>query len=196
MNLRQVLLMLPPSLLLAAGAAAGQGLIPPAFDALWPRWQTRIALQTTNLAPVSLADRASPARGLQGGAVLGDYTFARPSFGNFRATSGVLAGALGGASALAAMALPGQRVSLALQAAGPSLVLTEGPESPSALPYLGLGFSTPASAYGLAVSADVGLVAEHASGLGRAVLGMQGLDAAQRELRLSPVLQLGLRYTF
>ena len=66
------------------------------------------------------------------------------------------------------------------------------------MPYLGLGF-TGAAWRSVAITADLGLVAErpsNAGGLGRAVFGNQGMDSALRDLRLSPVLQLGVRYQF
>ena len=67
------------------------------------------------------------------------------------------------------------------------------------MPYLGVGFTGAAWRGGLEISADFGLVAERpgaAIGLGRALFGSQALDGALRELRLSPVLQFGVRYAF
>jgi hypothetical protein len=67
------------------------------------------------------------------------------------------------------------------------------------LPYLGLGFTGASWSNGLAITADLGLVAEHASaagGVGRAIFGNQGMESALREMRLSPVFQLGVRYAF
>ncbi len=69
-----------------------------------------------------------------------------------------------------------------------------GNESASSAPYLGLGFSSLTLASGLALNADLGWIAE--GSLGRALFGSQGSQAALRELRLAPVLQLGLRYAF
>ena len=40
------------------------------------------------------------------------------------------------------------------------------------------------------------LVAGATGGVGRAVFGNQGMEGALRDLRLSPVLQLGVSYTF
>ena len=67
------------------------------------------------------------------------------------------------------------------------------------LPYVGVGFSGIALDSGLAFSADVGLVADRPSdapGSGRALFGPQPLDAAVRNLRLTPLLQIGMRYAF
>ena len=62
------------------------------------------------------------------------------------------------------------------------------------VPYLGLGFSGALWRNSLAVTADVGMVA--GGSLGKALLGNQGVERALRDLRLAPVLQLGVRYTF
>jgi hypothetical protein len=72
-------------------------------------------------------------------------------------------------------------------------------DNPAAMPYLGLGFTGSPWHGGLALTADLGLVAERpgaAGNVGRAVFGNQGLDGALRELRLSPVLQLGVSVQF
>jgi hypothetical protein len=69
-----------------------------------------------------------------------------------------------------------------------------GNEASSSVPYLGLGFSSLTLASGLSLNADLGWIAE--GSLGRALFGSQGSQAALREMRLAPVLQLGLRYAF
>lgn len=186
------------SLALPAAALAGGGLVAPAADALWPQWQARIALQTAAAAPLSrpsLLDTGTPQRSWQGGALLGDYYFATPSFGSFRASGGLMFGATGGAPLLAAPA--GSRVGLTLQSAGS--LPAPGAETAGSVPYLGLGFSSAAWSSALSLTADLGWVAEQpsaAAGVGRALFGNQGKDKAWRELRLSPVLQVGLRYAF
>jgi hypothetical protein len=74
----------------------------------------------------------------------------------------------------------------------------EGPSQ--ALPYLGLGYSSrwltgPTSAATTwGVSADLGLMA--ASPRSAVRLGQQGLDDTLRELRLAPMLQFGVSYTY
>jgi hypothetical protein len=185
---------------LAAGAGAApanQGLIASAGEWLWPQLQARITLQTAALSPVSLtrlADPGAASRSLQGASVLGDYVFATPGFGSLRATSGVMLGTQGGAPMLFA-------------AAGPRLGVTvfdggfagAAADAPSTLPYLGLGYSSATLWRSVALSADLGVVAGRPAGLGglgRAVLGNQAMDAAVRDLRLAPVLQLGVRYSF
>lgn len=177
---------------------AADGLIAPPADTLWPQWKARISMQTTALQPVSLSgqlDGAGPQRSWQGGAVLGDYYFATPSFGSFRASGGLMFGATGGAPLLSATA--GSRLGLDLQAAANNLA--SGGETPGTVPYLGLGFTSAALGSALSLSADLGWVAAQPSAaidVGRALFGNQGRDSAWRELRLSPVLQVALRYSF
>ena len=89
---------------------------------------------------------------------------------------------------------------LGLSVSGSALPLGNiGADAASAAPYLGLGFSGAPWHNGLSISADIGLVAERLGttpGAGRAVFGNQAMDNAARELRLSPLLQLGVRYAF
>jgi hypothetical protein len=62
---------------------------------------------------------------------------------------------------------------------------------------LGLGQASAAWQNGLALTADLGLVAERLStGNRRAVFGLEASDGLLRDARLSPLLQLGVRYTF
>lgn len=192
---------------LSAGLAVGMvlplaawchdGIVAPAADTLWPQWQARVALQTSML-PLGLPqllEGGSTTRSWQGGAMLGDYYFAKPSFGSFRASGGLMFGSTGGAP-LSAASL-GTHLALAVQGSG----VTPGPgaEMNGTIPYLGLGFTGSAWHRALALTADLGWVAEQpsaAGGLGRALLGSQGRENAWRELRLSPVLQVALRYSF
>jgi hypothetical protein len=124
---------------------------------------------------------------------LGDYVFATPWFGSFRATGGVLFGSAGGAPVLAAPA--GPRLGLAVQGGA---ALSPGQDNTGTLPYLGLGFSSASLLPSLSVTADIGWVAGQSSALaggGRSLFGSQAA-AGLRDLRISPVLQLGLRYAF
>lgn len=181
--------------LLGASAAcqAGDGLVVP--DATWQRWQARIAVSTyessTRLAAASL---------------VGDYYFQGLRLGEsgrtggFRATSGLLLGA--GSAALGAAGVPIRltggmalgRLSLSAMPLG-----AEPVDAGSTLPYLGVGYTSVAAGGGWGFTADLGVVAQNPSAstaLGRALFGSQSVDAAFRNLRLSPVLQLGVRYNF
>ena len=183
---------------LPMAAGAGQGLVPPAADALWPQWKVRIAVQTASVSPLNLSRllEGSPTpRSWQGAALLGDYYFATPAFGSFRASGGLMVGSTGGAPLLPAAT--GSRIGLSVQASG--FAATPGAESAATVPYLGLGFTSASWWDALSVTADVGWVAEQpsaAGAVGRAIFGNQGKDNAWRELRLSPVLQVGVRYAF
>jgi hypothetical protein len=68
----------------------------------------------------------------------------------------------------------------------------------SAAAYVGLGYTGHAKG-GWGITADFGLAAEGNGAtnlLGRSLFGTQGFDNTSRELRLSPVLQLGVSYAF
>ena len=186
------------SVALLAGSApllAAAGLVPPPADTLWPQWQARVALQAGAVAPLTapqLVDAGAQQRALQGGAVFGDYYFARPSFGSFRASGGLLVGPQGGLPLTSTRAGPRLGVALNSALAQPP---SPGVDGPGTVPYLGLGFSSAAWRNSLAITADVGLVAER-PGAARGIFGTQALDGALREMRLLPVLQLGVRYSF
>lgn len=172
---------------------AGDGLVAPAVETLWPHWHARIAVQTAAVSPLSYSqwtDGGSTARSLQGGAVLGDYYFATPTFGSFRASGGLMVGSTGGVPLLAASA--GPRLGLSVQSAG--VAAPGANDAMGTVPYLGVGFSGALWRNTLAVTADVGMVA--GGSLGKALFGNQGMERSLRELRLAPVLQVGVRYVF
>jgi hypothetical protein len=178
---------------LPMAAFAGDGLVAPAVETVWPQWHARITVQTAAVSPLSYshwADGAKAARSLQGAALLGDYYFATPAFGSFRASGGLMMGSTGGAWLSSASA--GPRLGLTVQTAGH--VPPGAAEGLATMPYLGLGFSSALLGSNLALTADLGMVA--GGNLGQALLGNQGMERALRELRLAPVFQLGVRYTF
>lgn len=184
------------SLVLVMGASqAADGLSAPRADSLWPQWQARVQLQTAS--PQAFGESAK-VQEIKGAAVLGDYVLLqRPSLGVFRATGGIVAGSLAGAPLY--KELPGQAPSLFLRGAGLQPRFLTVAENPQPLPYLGLGFSAAPSGSGFSISADLGMVYENPGSsleLGRALLGNQGVERAFRELRLSPMVQLSVRYAF
>lgn len=181
------------SLLAPAVSQSADGLTAPTADTLWPQWRARIALQTSTISPLYGAALLAngPGRALQGASILGDYVFASPSVGNFRATGGLLFGNSAGAPLLSAAA--GPRLGLALNSGAATAT---GQDSPGTLPYMGLGFSSAALLPSLSVNADFGWVAGQSSSLaggGRALFGNQA-GPGWRDLRISPVLQVGLSY--
>ncbi|MGY4827832.1 hypothetical protein ACVNIS_04545 [Sphaerotilaceae bacterium SBD11-9] len=115
--------------------------------------------------------------------VMGDYYFSRPwlgTRGGLRATSGLLLG---------------QRSSL--WSSPSAMDHRSGPdntaEPTSTLPYLGVGYTGLSSKGGWGLSADLGLMAYSRSNMR---LGTQSLDDTMRDLRFSPLLQLGVSYSF
>jgi hypothetical protein len=174
-------------------AQAADGLsVPPSA---WQHWQARVAVSTYEQSPR-----------LAAASLLGDYYFRglrlgdAGTAGGFRATSGLMLGA--GTAPLGAAGVParlGPGPTLGHLVLAPMLPGTESPDAGTTRPYLGLGFTSISAGSGIAFSADVGLVARSAWdtwGEGRTWLGPQGLDATLRSLRLTPVLQIGLRYTY
>lgn len=185
--------------LAAAPSLADGGLSAAAGDELWPSLRARITIQTAAVSPLYLSGLADRGQGLRGGAVLGDYVFAQPSFGSFRATSGVVFGNPAGAppSSIDAQGAA-SRLGLTVHQ-GRALPASVQADAWQAAPYLGLGFNSPLGDGGFSLSADLGWVAESGAAGGdpfRAPLGVQGSDNQRRELRLSPLLQFGMRYTF
>jgi hypothetical protein len=206
MSARTVLLSIAVPLLSTAALAA-DGLAPPNGADIWPQWQARLTVSTTRLAPVSLSAWTDPATAthpsLQSGSLLGDYYLDAPglrlprSLGGLRATGGLMTGARGLApTTTPSMLRSGQRTGLATST---SVVPLAGDTATDTVPYLGVGYTGLALKGGWGFTADLGLVAENPAGaahVGRALFGNQGLDNSLRELRLSPVLQVGVSYSF
>jgi hypothetical protein len=206
MRYRTALLALLGTTTLATGAAwAADGLIVPDGRDLWPQWQARITVSTNTLAPVSLTGVIdSVSRGTQQlGALVGDFYFDAPglrlpsSLGGLRATGGLIAGSRGLAWGMGSALRPPGRFGLSW-AGGSSALTADSTHDP--LPYLGLGYTGMALKGGWGVSADLGLVAEYGSAASvrtaRSPFGVQGMDNMARDLRLSPVLQVGISYAF
>jgi len=193
----------------AAGAVAveGEGLV--ASDrATWPRWQGRLSLGS--MSPLFHPDAMNPdSSGLKVSAasLLGDYYFARSwrgagSGGGFRATSGVFLGSHSSSLLWSSQspALNGHAFNVDRRSVG-GLTLSSGSDGagdPGAVPYLGLGYTGIAGKGGWGFSADLGLMALNPGTvkLGRVFSGNQSLDEALRDMRLSPLLQLGVSYSF
>lgn len=190
--------------------AGGEGLTTDANNSPWARWQARLAVGA--LAPMPDSALGSAARpNAQGGGLVGDYYFAtgaapKGASGGFRATSGVIVGprpALwlaqpSGVAVTAAYATERRSFTnpVALPVSAPN---SEFVSDTAPLPYLGVGYSGLSLRGGWTFSADLGLTARSltpAVKLGRVVNGSQGLDDLLRELRLSPMVQLGVSYSF
>jgi hypothetical protein len=191
----------------SAWAAEGDGLTPNAGQLPWSRWEARLLLG--GAAPTWRADLgAAEAAGLNVRSVslLGDFYFARSmrpdgTASGFRTTSGLIVGPRSAPwSALSAGLQPKTLFSADRRLFGASAAtLASEPSDSSTLPYLGIGYSGLSLRGGWSVSADLGLVAlapGQAVKLGRVFSGTQALDEMLRDLRLSPVLQLGVSYAF
>ncbi len=186
----------------SAAATEGDGLTP------WPRWQGRLSIGTS--APARNAEMARADSGglkVRSFSLMGDYYFAGPvlstvTAGGFRATSGLIAGARssnylsGGSSSLSGRAFSIDQRSAAW-ASPPSLA--EQASELGAVPYLGVGYTGLSSKGRWGFSADVGVMALSPGStvkLGRVLGGGQSLDDVLREMRLSPLLQVGVSYSF
>ena len=191
-----------------AVAAEGSGLTPHPDPSPWvQRWQGRLSLSVQS--PSFRTSLGSDDANLQitGISLMGDYYFARAlpllaSDGGFRATSGLILG--GRAPTWAARPqLGGQVASLSVERrpAGTGLAAYGAdPTADSATkPYLGLGYSGLSAKRAWSFSADLGLVALAAGNavkLGRVFNGGPALDDVVRDMRVAPVVQLGVSYSF
>ena len=190
------------TLLFGLGKALGaDGLVLAKDDEVWPQWQARVTVSTTTLLPVTLSVDSSARSALQSGALFSDFYFDTPglrlpsSFGGLRATGGLIVGPRGLAQGLAMPALrPVQRYGVSLQSGASPLA---GDANNDTVPYLGLGYTGLALKGGWGITADLGLVAENPS-RARALFGNSGQswDNTLREMRISPVFQVGVNYAF
>jgi hypothetical protein len=83
--------------------------------------------------------------------------------------------------------------------AAPQPLLDPGQLGITAMPYLGIGYSDYSLKTGWGFWADIGLVVQSpgsALGMGRVLSGAQSAEDLVRELRMSPMLQLGVNYSF
>ena len=165
--------------LVLAPPGVAEGLTIPDGQIVWPQWQARIAVDGPLVMPTSLTAPAGPPLGSLNSRsqLLGDFYFAAPglqlpaSVGGLRATSGLISG----------------------------LRSTVQTVSTEILPFLGLGYSGLSATRGWGITADLGLALENPASAvraGRALLGNQGFEQALREVRLSPVFQVGVSYAF
>jgi hypothetical protein len=123
--------------------------------------------------------------------------------GGFRATSGVIVGARsslwGGLATGTGNGLLSVDRRLFGQSPGLPANFADASADSGTLPYVGVGYSSVAARSGWSFSADLGLVSlspGNAVRLGRVVGGGQNLDDVVHDMRLAPVLQLGVSYSF
>jgi len=183
---------------------AGQGLTVPADQLSWPRWQARVQLNSDAIATTSLTEQiqAFTAPRTRSAALFGDYFLANPwigETGGLRLTSGLLVGQRG---ALLGPSGAAQLVSnVAASISRMPVTAPGGADNPGEAsltwPYLGIGYSGSSLRGGWGFSADLGLAAQNPAALrlGR-MTGSAGLDEWVRDMRLTPLLQLGVSYKF
>jgi hypothetical protein len=186
-------------------ATEGNGLTVKGDDFQWPRWQGRLSMSTASTATTRTFGPANP--GLSGLTLMGDYyltgsLLGTKRAGGFRATSGVVVGprALAAANLGAGSGGNGFNVDRRSTSASMTGVLPgdQAVDSPT-LPYLGVGYTGLSPRGGWSFNADLGLVSlspGNAVKLGRFLGGGQGLDDTVRDMRWSPVMQLGVSYSF
>ncbi|MEP7295890.1 MAG: hypothetical protein ABI702_06850 [Burkholderiales bacterium] len=163
----------------------------------WARWQGRLSLGTSPSGgrPGLDVSRVSNAN------LMGDYYFARSlaslgGVGGFRATSGLIFGprsslAIGQPSLSAGSAFS---IGSRLFGQGTAPNIGDAAVDNATLPYLGVGYTGASARSGWSFSADLGLVAQSPGGV--KVIRSQSLDDAIREMRLAPLVQLGVSYAF
>jgi hypothetical protein len=183
----------------------GPGLKAAGTDLLWPRLQGRFlaTLAMPSWRAAAWEGRESQGLRLESLSLLGDYFFATPTspriVTGFRATSGLIIGT------------PTNRSLSGLGGFGPgrpaagaaSTLLPAVPTDPagygSTQPYLGFGYTSIAQRGGWGFTADIGLIAQSPGSVvrfGRVLSGTQSLDDVLRDMRLSPLLNVGVSYSF
>ncbi len=197
--------LLPP----AAAWAAGEGLATDTDRGPWAQLQIRIGYGSR--APAWRAALAPAERsGLQVGSinVLGDlYLFGAREASNgpasgFRATSGLIIGSrgpwLGAGAAPASSWLANDRRGFGSSAASLTSPVDFGLDS-TTVPYIGVGYTNLWPKRGWSISADLGIVSQNPANVarvGRIFGGSQSLDDVVRDMRLAPLVQLGVSYSF
>lgn len=187
-------------------AADGQGLMVSRDAPRWSPWQGRVSIGNPDFWRSSLLDESaahSPNLSL-----MGDYYFTRSLLGvgvqgGFRATSGLFVGRRGQAWTGQPGLGAGSPFSLGSRLFGVASATpaVRDPASETAtLPYLGVGYTGLSLRGGWSFSADLGVIAQNpgsAIRLGRAFgSNAQSLDDLVRDLRMTPMFQLGVSYAF
>jgi len=174
-----------------AHAAPGDGLQSQFDSQAWEGLKGRLTLGTAAPFRAELGSIEPDAQKINSLSVMGDYYLTRPwlgTTGGLRATSGLLLGPH--ASLWSSPASVDRRTA----ASG----LDGSADGSSTLPYLGVGYTGLSDKGGWGLSADLGLMANPRSTvrLGKVFNGTQSLDDTMRDLRFSPLLQLGVSYSF
>lgn len=173
-----------------AHAGSGEGLQAPLDHPAWEGLKGRLSFGTVAPFQAELGNPASEPLRIHSLSLMGDYYLSRPwlgSVGGLRATSGLMLGSRG--SLWSSPASIDRRTSL-----GGALADGGTADSNSTVPYLGVGYTGLSSKGGWGLSADLGLMALNPRSAAK--LGNQSLDDTMRDLRFTPLLQLGVSYSF
>lgn len=176
--------------MLSCGSAAAQAATDPAEPNLqaWARWQGRVSFNATGTEWT--------AQKLSSLSLMGDYYFSDAwrlagATGGLRATGGLILGPRSQAGARPLGTSTGNH----LLGEGAPPTWGDASADNATLPYLGVGYSAASLRNGWSFNADLGMVAQYPGSVARLGRG-QSLDDVVRELRLTPVLQLGVSYAF
>jgi hypothetical protein len=195
------------ALLGTAGLAAAEGgLRVDAVGGFWSVQQTRLQINAVVVdSTPSLMGLQAPLAGSLGGDLYFSKALADPGLPRtgFRASSvllfrqpGVSLSDLAWSSRSAASFATPSRPPLGH---GAMLPYDSSGQSVSALPYLGIGYSDYSLKTGWGFWADIGLVVQqpgNALRMGSVLSGTQSMEDLLRDLRMSPMLQLGVNYSF
>lgn len=180
-----------------AMAADGESLTLNPDQLPWARWQGRLSLGT---APAAWRPGGDSSR-VGSASLMGDYYFGRSlvgpgSTGGFRATSGLIFGPRSSLNTGQPGLAAGNTFSIGSRLFGqnPAPYGSDTSGDSATLPYLGVGYTNLAARSRWSFSADLGLVAQAPGGV--RLVRSQSLDDAVREMRLAPLLQLGVSYAF
>lgn len=195
----------------AAGIAAAQsGLKLDGASGFWAGTQTNLRVHTLRLddpalhlgsqAVPGLAGRTFMAASLGGDYYFSTFTSDAQARTGFRASSALLIRQPG--VSLSDLTLSSRTTARYGLAGQPGLALggtDESTYSVSTMPYLGFGYSDYSLKSGWGFWADIGLVVQspgNALGVGRVLSGTQGVEDLLRELRMAPMVQFGVNYSF
>lgn len=172
----------------AAAVTTGTGLMP-ADSERGSRWQARVSVNDSATRLPAWSEAGLKPRSI---GVLGDYYFSRSTW---------IAQTVGGFRATGAMFLGNQAADASPLARFGLYTLTQGNGVTAGLmatPYAGVGYSATSLRQGWGFSADLGLLSPRTSQAGRLRPGanMQGIDDLLRDMRLAPLLQVGVSYSF
>lgn len=169
----------------------------------WARWQGRLSLALPATAPWQLGSESAAVKS-RSASLMGDYYFSRSlvgprQLGGFRATSGLIFGSRSAAVSSAPALVGGGGFNASSRKIATAGVSGDTPSDTATLPYLGVGYTNLSVRSGWGFSADLGLLGQSAGSsvrFGRSFNASTSLDDAVRELRMTPLLQLGVSYAF